>query len=188
MGRNPQIFDFGHFHKKGIISLNLAKSKIPSALQSLSTYIWRIWPDIPRDSWAGSQLTEFWQKCALFHAAGNPRAPGANFATLFHSDVPAGSFYRPVLKFLKNIKKCGLRNVWRKKFLRKKCFSVPGIPQNRKISKIWNFPKSSEKCLKSILGPKWSVLGEKWTFGARLKWDDATIKNVKYIKNIFECM
>ena len=65
----------------------------------------------------------------------------------------------------------------REQILRKKNFGGPGIPQNRKILKIWNFPKSSEKCLKSILGPKWGVLGEKCRFGARLKWDNAIIEN-----------
>ena len=71
--------------------------------------------------------------------------------------------------------------IQREKILRKKYFSDPGIPQNRKILKIWNFPKSSEKCLKSILGPKWGVLGEKWRFDVRLKWDNAVIKNCHVI-------
>ena len=71
--------------------------------------------------------------CADFHAAGNPRAPGANFANLFHSDFPMELIYRPVLKFLKNIKKCGLQMIRREKILRKKIFGGPGIPRNQKI-------------------------------------------------------
>ena len=63
------------------------------------------------------------------------------------------------------------------KIFQKKYFSDPAIPQKQKISKILNFPKSSEKCLKYILWPKWGVLSEKWRFGARLKWDNAIIEN-----------
>ena len=84
----------------------------------------------------GQEIPRDVKKCAHFDAAGNPRAPGANFANLFHSDVPAGSFYRPVLKFLKNIKKCGLQMKTPEKILQKKYFLDPGIPQKRKILKI----------------------------------------------------
>ena len=53
--------------------------------------------------------------------------------------------------FLRNITKFGLQMIQRKK-IATKYFSDTGIPQNRKITKIWNFPKSSEKYLKRILG------------------------------------
>ena len=73
--------------------------------------------------------------CVLFHAEGNPWAPGAKFANLFHSDFPMGSIYRPVLKFLKNIKKCGLQMIKREKCLRKKN-RIWGFPE---IEKFWKF-------------------------------------------------
>ena len=69
----------------------------------------------------------------------------------------------------RSVKKCALFHAAENLRAPKKIFSDPGIPQSRKILKIRNFLKSSEKCLKSILGPKWGVLGEKWRFGARLK-------------------
>ena len=105
--------------------------------------IFRLWgiPGSEKYFFRGPEIFRGVKKCAFFHAARNPRAPAANFENLFHSDIPVGSFYRPVLKFLKNIKKCGLQMIQpaRKKFA-KKYFSDPGIPQSRKISKIWNFP------------------------------------------------
>ena len=52
---------------------------------------------------------------------------------LFHSYIPVAFIYDPVLKFLKNIKKCGLQMIQRKKILRKKFFRIRGFPKIEKF-------------------------------------------------------
>ena len=67
--------------------------------------------------------------CAKFWSKIRQRFNRAKFKNLFHTDFPIRMFYTLVLKFLKNIEKCGLQMIWRKKFLQKKFFGRRGIPQ-----------------------------------------------------------
>ena len=123
-------------------------------------------------------LVNFWPKfCAKFYSKIRQRFNRAKFKNLFHTDFPIRMFYTLVLKFLKNIEKCGLQMIWREKILQKIFFGHLGIPQKWKKLKNFDFPKSTENALKMILRPKWGDFGAKWTCGAVLKWDNTKMKN-----------
>ena len=65
---------------------------------------------------------------------------------------------------------------WKKKeFGKKIVFAIGDSSKSGKNGKPI-FPDFEEKCHKSVLRPKWDILGVKWRYGAFSKWENAKIE------------
>ena len=119
-------------------------------------------------------------KCAIMlHDCTFRRIPGPlrqNFNFSLHSYVPNRVIFHLPPVSSKNVERRRQNSASKKKFWSKNNFSRSGIPRiRRKLEKLF-FSFFEEKCLISILRPKWDILGVKWRCGVFDKLDNAKIE------------
>ena len=115
------------------------------------------------------------QHDCTFRRIPGPLRQNVNFS--LHSYVPNRVIFHLPPVSSKNIERRRQNSASKKKNLVKIFFfSRSGIPRNRrKLEKLF-FPFFEVKSLKSILRPKWGILGVKWRCGAFDKLENAKIE------------
>ena len=77
--------------------------------------------------------------------------------------------------FWKSIKKCAHKLFGAKKICEKSIFRIREFPKIEKFWKFETFQNRQKIALRAFWNQSGGVLGEKWRFGVRLKWDNAII-------------